>query len=205
MLNITKSISKFNFSSGNDIKYIVIHDTGNNTDSAEANANYFGSADRQASAHYFVDNDSIVQVVEDVNSAWHCGDGAGKYGITNRNSLGVEMCRVNNDITPETESNTVDLVKYLMKKYNVSINNVVRHYDASRKNCPAAFSNNNWERWTAFKTKLVLDESINVSAWAKEGYKFVTENKISDGKRPKDNVTREEMWTMLHNFYKMKT
>lgn len=203
MLSITKNISKFNFSNRDEIKYIVIHDTGNNTDSAEANANYFCSADRQASAHYFVDDDSIIQVVEDVNAAWHCGDGAGKYGITNRNSLGIEMCRVNNDITPATEVNTIELIKYLMKKYNLPINNVVRHYDASGKNCPSAFSNNNWERWNTFKAKLIPDESMNT--WATKGYKFVTENKISDGKRPKDNVTREEVWTMLHNFYKMKS
>lgn len=202
MLSITKNISKFNFSSRDEIKYIVIHDTGNDTDSAEANANYFCSADRQASAHYFVDDDSIVQVVEDANAAWHCGDGAGKYGITNRNSLGIEMCRVNNDVTPVTEANTIELIKYLMKKYNVPINNVVRHHDASGKNCPSAFSNNNWERWNTFKARLVT-ESINT--WATKGYKFVTENKISDGKRPKDNVTREELWTMLHNFSKMKT
>lgn len=154
MLGITRKISNFNHSDGNDIKYIVIHDTGNTTDSAEGNANYFGGGDRQASAHYFVDDDSIVQVVEDVNAAWHCGDGHDKYGIGNHNSLGIEMCRVNGTVTPTTEVNTIELVKYLMKKYGVSINNVVRHYDASRKNCPSSFADNNWARWTAFKAKL---------------------------------------------------
>jgi N-acetylmuramoyl-L-alanine amidase CwlA len=155
MLSITRKISNFNHSDGNDIKYIVIHDTGNTTDTAEANANYFGGGDRQASAHYFVDNDSIVQVVEDSNAAWHCGDGHDQYGIGNHNSIGIEMCRVNSTVTPTTEANTIELVKYLMNKYGVSINNVVRHYDASRKNCPSSFAANNWARWTAFKAKLV--------------------------------------------------
>ena len=36
-----------------------------------------------------------------------------------------------------------------MKKHNIDINHVIRHYDASKKNCPA-FSNN-WEAWGAFK------------------------------------------------------
>ncbi|MBS5822391.1 MAG: N-acetylmuramoyl-L-alanine amidase [Clostridium argentinense] len=163
MLNITKRISKYNFSSGNNIKYIVVHDTGNTTDTAEANANYFNGGDRQASAHYFVDDDSIVQVVEDVNAAWHCGDGHGAYGITNHNSIGIEMCRVNNTVTSTTEKNTIELVKYLMNKYNVSIDNVVRHYDASRKTCPASFSANNWARWSAFKEKLVSRTSSETS------------------------------------------
>lgn len=39
-----------------------------------------------------------------------------------------------------------------------------------------------------------------VSEWAKEGYSFVTKNKISDGARPKDNVTREEVWEMIRRY-----
>ena len=66
MIEITKQISKFNFSEGSDIQYIVIHDTGNNTDAAKANANYF-QVDRKASAHYFVDDSSIFQIVEEKN------------------------------------------------------------------------------------------------------------------------------------------
>ena len=43
------------------IKYIVMHYTGNSKDTAKANANYFTGANRYASAHFFVDNDSIYQ------------------------------------------------------------------------------------------------------------------------------------------------
>ena len=154
MLAITKKISKFNHSTGNNIKYIVIHDTGNKTDSAEANAKYFNECDRKASAHYFVDDKEIIQVVEENKAAWHVGDNKGTKIITNHNSIGIEMCRVNNDVTALTEQNTIELVKMLMQKYNVKAEYVVRHYDASRKNCPAAFSANNWERWNKFKAKL---------------------------------------------------
>ena len=153
-MNITRQISKFNFSEGNNVQYIVIHDTGNTTDSAKANANYF-QVDRKASAHYFVDDNSIFQVVEETNGAWHCGDGSGKYGINNKNSIGIEMCRANNTVTATTEANTIELVKSLMKKYNVPAERVVRHYDASRKNCPSSFSANNWDRWNKLKAKLV--------------------------------------------------
>jgi len=37
--------------------------------------------------------------------------------------------------------------------------------------------------------------------WSREAQIWVKENGISDGTRPKDQVTREEVWTMLHNFY----
>lgn len=157
MLPITKKITKYNHREDNtthDIQFIVIHDTGNQNDTDEGNANYFSQDGRNASAHYFVDDNSITQVVEDKDVAWHVGDGAGKYGITNKNSIGIEMCRVNETVTALTEANTIGLVKTLMQKYNVNVNNVVRHYDASRKNCPSSFSANNWERWTSFKAKL---------------------------------------------------
>ena len=157
MLEITRKISRYNYSSrkGNSIKYIVLHYTGNKQDSAEGNANYFNGGDRNASAHYFVDNNSIYQVVEDHNAAWSVGDGYGKYGITNYNSINIEMCTSGNCIvSDQTENNAVDLVKSLMAKYNVSIDRVVRHYDASRKVCPN-WHDNNWSRWSSFKSKLV--------------------------------------------------
>lgn len=139
----------------NKIQYIVIHDTGNVTDSDEGNANYFCTGTRNASAHYFVDNDSITQIVRDVDGAFHCGDGKNAYGINNRNSLGIEMCRVNGVVTEITETNTLELVKLKMKEYGVPAERVVRHYDASRKNCPESFNlDGKWTRWSRFKAKL---------------------------------------------------
>ena len=89
-----------------------------------------------------------------IDCDWHVGDGQGKYGISNRNSLGVEMCITNNEVTTLTEKNTLELVKYLMAKYKVPASNVVRHYDASRKICPSAFYKIDWARWKEFKGKL---------------------------------------------------
>ncbi|WP_346888349.1 N-acetylmuramoyl-L-alanine amidase [Clostridium sp. UBA1056] len=161
MKSIIRKISGYNFSSrnGNSIKYIVMHFTGNTDDTALNNANYFGGGNRNASAHYFIDDNNIVQVVEDINASWNCGDGNGAYGITNQNSIAIEMCGTNRDISAATENNTLELVKYLMDKYNVSIDNVVRHYDASRKICPSPWSSNGWSKWYEFKNKLTGSES----------------------------------------------
>ncbi len=153
-----KELTMFNHTKGgNAPKYIVIHYTGTlKSDSDEGNAKYFASNGRKASAHYFIDEDSCTQVVLDEDRAWHVGDGKGKYGITNSNSIGIEMCGDNGEVLPQTEANTLELVKELMSKYKIPKANVVRHYDASRKNCPSAFNKDGkWTRWTAFKGKLV--------------------------------------------------
>ena len=159
MLKINKKISAYNHFNSNNIKYIVLHDVGAKS-TAKNNVDYFAGGNRGASAHYFVDDTSIWQSVEDKHGAWHCGDGYGKYGITNQNSIGIEMCLPSGTVTVKTEQNTLELVKYLMAKYNVPADRVVRHYDASRKNCPAQFNlDKKWTRWNAFKTKLVAKPS----------------------------------------------
>ena len=79
MVSITKNITTVNRTKGvNTKKYIVIHYTGNRTDSALANANYFKSVNRGASAHYFVDKTSIYQCVEDNDASWAVGVNYGK-------------------------------------------------------------------------------------------------------------------------------
>nr|WP_195366141.1 peptidoglycan recognition family protein [[Eubacterium] tenue] len=155
MLNIKRKISPYNHYEGNNPQYIVIHYTGNIGDTAKNNADYFFGGNRNASAHYFVDDNEVYQVVEDYNGAWHCGDGNNRYGINNKNSIAIEMCGTNNGrISEKTVDNTLELTKYLMKKYGIDKDHVVRHYDASRKNCPSAFSPNNWVRWWNFKDRL---------------------------------------------------
>lgn len=162
MLTIQRKISPYNFSSrnGNVIKYIVLHYTANTGDTAKNNVDYFYNGDRQASAHYFVDDISIWQSVEDSNAAWSVGDGYGSYGITNQNSISIEMCcNINGIVSAKTEANAIELVKYLQDKYNIANSNVVRHYDASRKLCPN-WSDNNWSRWTEFKNKLNCNSAV---------------------------------------------
>lgn len=149
---------RYNYSSRSGVKpkYIVVHDTGNSAPTANAinHYKYFNGGDRQASAHFFVDENGIVETVEVNLSAWHCGDGRGKYGITNSNSIGVEMCINSGANFEKTKEHTINLIKFLMASYGISKDNVVRHYDASRKVCPASMSANNWSAWWSFKELL---------------------------------------------------
>ena len=148
---------------GNSIKYIVVHYTAGNGDTAMNNAQYFhNNSGLQASAHYFVDEHSVVQSVRDTDGAWHCGGPLESshhplHNICmNRNSLGVEMCsdKVNGKyvITAQTVDRTVELVRWLMDKYGIDVDHVVRHYDVTGKDCPEP-----WVRdeslWRKFKGK----------------------------------------------------
>lgn len=158
MLNIEKKQIAYNRVSRNtEIKYIVIHDTGNKSKGANADAHfkYFNGGNRSSSADFFVDDTKILQVNDYTKYyTWQVGDGKGKYGITNSNSIGIEIC-VNADGDYEKAfANAAELTKYLMKELNIPIERVVRHYDASRKNCPASMNSNGWYKWTVFKESL---------------------------------------------------
>lgn len=173
------------------IKYIVIHYTGNDGDHDEANATYFKNNVVSASAHYFVDDDSITQSVPDNFIAWAVGGtkwkdcaatgGGTMYGkITNANSISVEMCDTKKDgrfqASEQTMENTVTLVKSLMKKYNIDVNGVYRHFDVTGKHCPSYFMNAS--AWEAFKAKLKESDTVpiyktldDIPSWAKETVK----------------------------------
>lgn len=143
--------------------YIVIHDTGNTGKGADANAhfNHFNGGDRGSSADFFVDDTQALQV-NDYNTyyTWHCGDGKGKYGITNGNSVGVEMCINSDGNYSAAFQNTVELTKQLMSELGIDADHVVRHYDASRKNCPASMSGNGWALWRKFKNMITEEDGM---------------------------------------------
>lgn len=146
------------------IQYIVIHYTANNGDTAAGNGNYFSQPNRNASAHYFVDEDSVVQSVKDTDTAWHCGTSGTYYHKTcrNANSIGVEMCSEKDTngmyyINEPTIANTIELVQILMKKHSIPLENVIRHYDVTHKICPEPFVRVP-DSWKRFKERLKGEE-----------------------------------------------
>ena len=168
-MNIIKKQIAYNRSARNTgIKYIVIHDTGNTGKGANASAhfNYFNGGNRNSSADFFVDDTQIMQI-NDYNKyyTWHCGDGKGKYGITNSNSIGIEICINSDGNYNKAFKNAVELTKWLMKELNIPLDRVVRHYDASRKTCPATMSGNSWALWSDFKKQLTESEESKLSQY----------------------------------------
>lgn len=140
--------------STSNIKYIVIHGTGNDGDTDESNGKYFQTHIVKASAHYFVDDDSITQSVPDNYSAWAVGGkkynnaGGRLYGtVNNSNSISIELCDTvkNGTVSPtqRTINNAIQLTQQLMQKYNVPLHRVIRHYDVNGKACPSYWLNDN--------------------------------------------------------------
>lgn len=139
------------------ISYIVIHDTSNYSAgaSAAAHVKYFNTTTRKASADFLIDEVGIYQINDYKRYfTWHCGDGKGKYGIRNGNSVGLEIC-VNKDGNYQASvNNSIILTAYLMQELGISFDNVVRHYDASRKLCPSSMVADKWAKWHRFKQAL---------------------------------------------------
>lgn len=138
-MNITKMISKKNCYIGqNKPAYVVIHETDNWSKGADAKAHATAmkNGNLAGTVHYYVDSKSIYQTLDHSDGAWAVGDGQGKYGITNRNSINIEIC-----VNPETDYYTAvdkaeQLAAFLLKRYGWSTDHLKRHYDASRKHCP---------------------------------------------------------------------
>lgn len=155
-----------NYSKGRHetIKFLVLHYTANNGDTAFSNCKYFSGANRNASSHYFVDEKGIYRSVRDMNVAWHCGSMNGykhKY-CRNTNSIGIEMCsRIDSNgkfyIEEESIVNAIELTKFLMKKYDIKVENVLRHYDVTGKMCPRPFVEDEM-LWLDFKERLEEEE-----------------------------------------------
>jgi len=146
------------------IKFLVYHYTANDGDTDENNAKYFHNNVVKASAHRFVDDDSVTISVPDNYVAWHCGGGLqGSKGhtyykkCTNTNSIGIEMCdTIRNgkyEVSSKTRANAIALGKEIVKKYGIKKENVIRHYDVTGKNCPAYFVKNE-EAWKKFRDEI---------------------------------------------------
>ena len=153
--------------SAEQIRYLVLHYTGNIGDTAANNAAYFQNNIVKASAHYFVDDTTVYRSVADLNVAWAVGGnrysdigktgGGTMYGvITNQNSLSVELCGTQGNgsrrASEATLENAVTLCRELMDRYQIPLSRVYRHFDETGKHCPAYWMEES--AWQAFKARL---------------------------------------------------
>lgn len=145
-------------------EYIVIHYTANQGDTAKNNADYFARENVGASANYFVDETEIWQSVADTDTAWHCGAKTYRHpDCRNANSVGVEICM--NDKKGNVRQGSIEtaaeLVRYLMQRYGVPVDRIIRHYDVTGKYCPGPMVDDP-ALWAAFKQSLTQTEDDSV-------------------------------------------
>lgn len=156
-----------NYSAGRTqpVRYLVMHYTANNGDTAKNNCDYYHRVGGlQASAHYFVDEHGAMQSVREGDTAWHCGARAYWHPeCRNSNSIGIEMCsRKRADgsyyILPETVANAAALAREIMQRYGIDTEHVVRHYDVTGKRCPMPWVDDP-AQWTAFLAMLTPENT----------------------------------------------
>lgn len=170
----TKKSKRCNYGSSrstSNIKYAVVHYTGNDGDTDEANANYFANNNVGASAHYFIDDDSVTQSVPDNYVAWAVGsngllDQGSPYRkngahfwrkCTNTNSLSFELCDTidNNKLkcSAKTRANAAVFIAKKMHQYNIPITRLIRHFDVNGKLCPIYWVTDEGD-WLAFRAEV---------------------------------------------------
>ena len=118
------------------IKYIVYHYTGMRSENKAVKR--LTDVNSNVSCHYFIKrNGQIILMVPELFEAWHAGKSNWKKDISlNKNSIGIEISNKGHDFGYENFSKSqisslIKLSKYLIKKYNIKISNILGHSDIS--------------------------------------------------------------------------
>ena len=211
-------------SAGRSILYIVVHYTAGTSSAAGSAQNvaaYFSKSSTKASADFIVDDEEIVQYNPDVANryCWHCGgsklstQGGTLYKtVTNKNSIGVEICSTNstgkvpdaNDaswsFTDAVLQRAAEFVQYLMETYGIDADHVVRHYDVNGKLCPGVVGWNadsgDESKWEAFKAGLTgctaSAETVSAESGASTGAVEATATASASGTSSGTGMTNDD-------------
>lgn len=129
---------------------IVVHYTANPGSTAMENRNYFeglkDSHETKVSSNFVIGLEGeIVQCVP----TWEMA-----YASNNRNSdtISIECCHPDDTgkFNDATYKSLVQLCAWLCKKYDLTADDVIRHYDVTGKICPKYFVENE-DAWVEFK------------------------------------------------------
>lgn len=136
---------------------IAIHYVGNPNTSALSNRNYFENCKnikKYVSSHFVIGlQGEIIQCVPE-NEIAYCTNQANSYSIS------IETCHPKADgiFSDITYISLCELCAYLVKKYKLTVNDLIRHYDVTTKQCPLHWSPTKYQsealataRWNRFK------------------------------------------------------
>ena len=131
-------------------EYITIHNTAN--DASAKNEIAYMKNNNYNSYHFAVDDIEARQGLPLDRNNFSCGDGAN--GTGNRKSIAIEICysKSGGSRYVQAEENCVQLVAYLLKKYGLGVDRVMKHQDWSGKYCPHRILAEN--RWETFKNRI---------------------------------------------------
>lgn len=160
---VAKSISYGKKRNLKDVKYIVLHFTGNKGDTAKNNADFYATGNKkEAGAHYFVDKKPEVwQSIPPQYTAWAVGNfftkdnGAASYykKCTNANSVSIEMCDCIENVSWEQMLAIRELVQYIQAKCP-NAKTIIRHWDVNGKECPKPMIGKGNLKWKHLLNKI---------------------------------------------------
>lgn len=140
-----------------EVKKIAVHYVGNPNTSALANRNYFENCKeggRYVSSHYIVGlKGEVIQCIP--TDEWsYCTNQANGYSIS------IECCHPKSDgvFNDSTYVSLCELCAMLLKKFNLTTNDLIRHYQITGKQCPIHWCPTKYQseavataRWNRFK------------------------------------------------------
>lgn len=140
---------------------IVVHNTANDA-TARNEIAYMTNNNYETSFHFAVDDKEIVQGLPLDRNGWHASDGNGKG---NREGIAIEICysKSGGDRFIKAEQNAVDLIVFLLKKYNWGIDRVTKHQDYTNKYCPHRTLDMGWTRFIK-----MIEDKLNNETQPKE-------------------------------------
>ena len=135
----------------NEVKGIVIHYTANPGSTAIQNRNYFeglkDSHETMASSHFIVGLDGeIVQCIPTNEISYASND-------RNNDTISIECCHpdATGKFNQQTYDSLVELTAYLMGRFQLTTDDVIRHYDVTGKKCPLYYVEHE-DAWQQFLT-----------------------------------------------------
>ncbi len=192
-------------------EFIVVHNTANDA-SAKNEVAYMIRNDNSVSFHYAIDDKEIVQGIPENRNAFHAGDG--RNGKGNRKGLSIEICysKSGGPRFIQAEKNAAKFIASKLKEKNWGIDKVKKHQDFSGKYCPHRTLDMGWQRFldmvqnelNELKGVDKVADKDKPSNWAKEAWEWAKKEGITDGTRPNEPATREEIITMLYRFKEVK-
>lgn len=129
-----------------DINDIVIHYVGNPGTSAQANRNWYANPSSNVSSHFIVGlKGEIIQCIP-----LHEKSSASNH--RNSDTISIEVCHpdASGKFNAATYDSLVDLTAWLVKSCGLTVDNVIRHYDVTGKECPRYYVRNE-DAWNQFK------------------------------------------------------
>lgn len=148
--------AKRSYGGTNKRQYITIHETGNTSRGANAQAHANlqsrGNPGRAAAWHWQVDDKKAIQSYPHTAQCWHAGDGR-RDG--NLNSIAIEICVNKDGNFQQAVANAAELTRKIMAEENIPVSRVVQHNKWSGKNCPQRLrKGSHGVKWSQFVAML---------------------------------------------------